>query len=96
MNILTHPAVLVILGCTGTAIIGGIGWVIGTIISLTKDNAKLTQATSDISEILKQVLMRADKTDEMLSEIKNDLSGLGEHKAMVRAGNLIAQHAKNQ
>ena len=95
MNLLTHPAMLVVIGCSITAAIGGIGWIIGTLISLLRDNSKLTQATSDISEILKTVVDRADKTDEMLTEIKGNLSELiGEHKAMVRAGNLIASHAK--
>jgi hypothetical protein len=89
-EILSHPITIVMV----TALIGSIGYLIGIIVGLISDNAKLTQATSEISEILRHVVTRQDKVDESLDEIKGNLSELlGEHKAMVRAGNLIASHA---
>lgn len=89
--LLAHPLVIFAL----TILAGALGYLISIIVGLLKDNSRLTQATAEISEILKHVVERQDKTDDALNCIKNDLSELiGQHNAIARAGNLIGMHQK--
>lgn len=93
INIFTHPITLILLG----GLITGVGYLITTIVGLIKDNSKLTQATAEISEILKHVVSRQDKADDLMGDIKNDLQELlGEHRMMLKTGQLIAMHSQKK
>jgi hypothetical protein len=89
--IFTHPLVILAIG----GLFGLFGYFVRTVVGLIKDTSSQGKAISDIAEILKHLTERQDKTDDVLAEIKNDLSELiGEHKAIARAGNLIGIHQK--
>lgn len=92
-SLFTHPITLMLLG----ALISAIGYLVVIVVGLIKDSAKLTQVSKEISEILQHVVARQDTTDSNITDIKNDLQELlGEHRMMIKTGNLIAMHTQKK
>ena len=78
----THPVTLLLL----TALIGGIAY----IVKMVLENNRIAYA---VAETVKAVTDTMDRMQDEMKEIRSDLDELrGEHKMMINAGEMIAQH----
>jgi len=82
----THPLFVTLIGVLLTAILGGTGWMILTLFSITQINAKHI-------ELLTGLEQRMDKVEDKVDQVSNGLNKLeGEHAMMMRAGSMIRNH----
>ena len=81
-----HPLFVGLVVTLFTASIGGIGWMVVTLFSVSQINSK---AIDLIGALEKRMLKVEDRQDEMSDELS---SLMGEHKMMLRAGEIIRQH----
>ena len=89
MSILSHPITIVFL----TALLSVAAWLVKIIFDISKTQEKTTTILEYVIKQQDDFTRHMQKSDETLSEIKEDLKGLiGEHQMMLRAGNLISSH----
>lgn len=85
-SIWSHPITVVLVA----SLIGVFGFLIKMILNLS-NTQKATTA------ILDNVVTRQNKSDDDISHIKEGLDTLiGEHRAMLRAGNLLSSHGQKK
>lgn len=93
MTILSHPITIVFL----TALLSVAAWLVKIIWDISKTQEKTTTILEYVIKQQDEFTHHMQKSDETLSEIKEDLRGLiGEHQMMLRAGNLIASHGQKK